>query len=72
MRLVMVLLAILGTFLLVIGITTWVGVINNEGVVDAFLKLSFGIAFTILGGIVMLFDLFLLFIFLKRGKKKSL
>lgn len=72
MRIIMILLGIIGTFVLVVGITTWVGVINNEGVVDTFISLTFGIAFTIMGGVILLIDLIILLIYLNRKKKKSL
>lgn len=72
MKILMSLLAILGLFVLMIGISTWIGVNNSETVVSAFFGLTFGITLTIGGSIILVFDLILLLIYLTRRNKKSL
>ncbi len=71
MRVLMTIFAIIGTLLLASGISSWIKAFGNSDIVSGFFGLTFGITFTIVGGIILVVDLFLLFFYLRRKKKNQ-
>lgn len=72
MKIIMTLLLIFGLFVLGSGISTWISAINSEEVAGVFFGITFAYVFMILGGVILLFDLILLIIYLLRRKEKPL
>lgn len=69
MRVLIVILGIIGTYLLVAGISGWIKALNSGDVVSGFLGLTFSMTFAIIGGVVLLLDILLLVFYLVKKKK---
>lgn len=71
MRILIGLLLVLGLFFLIPGISAWVNAPSSGEFVGAFMGLTFGISFTIIGGSIILIDLIIFTIYMIRKRKKS-
>lgn len=54
---------------LAVGIMTWMNATSDQNAVGTFFGLLFGMAITILGGVLLLIDIILIIIYKRRAKK---